>query len=135
MDGGFDGVQGNNFLINLSDRDADGPDGMNANDSNPLPDFGIQKIPDGNTHTKKDGTQYDTNYDYGNGRIRLLPTDENYKNILWKQDRGYYLHGKGAWFNRTHGCVCDKSEKIFNFFWNGAGKNIRGKVPFHVKKK
>ena len=103
-------------------------------DSNPEAYFGIQKIPENNRLTKKDGSIYDTNYDYGNGRIRLNPMDDDY-NYDQSRDRGYYLHGKGAWFNRTHGCVCDKSEIVFNFFWDGEGKNVRGKVPFYVKKK
>jgi len=132
--GGFNAIPEGNYYMNLSSRDADGPNKMNSNDSNPEANYGIQKIPDGNRLKKKDGAEYDTNRDYGNGRIRLNPMNDDYQ-YDQNRDRGYYLHGKGAWYNRTHGCVCDKKETVFNFFWEGAGKDVRGKVPFHVIKK
>ncbi len=79
-----------------------------------------------------DGTKHSVNDDYGNGRIRMTPVDDNF-DYAPKRDRGYYLHGKHAWYRRTHGCVCDKKEKIFNYFWSSRkGMKIRGKVPFAV---
>jgi len=51
-----------------------------------------------------------------------------------QRDRGLYLHGKHRWYNyRTHGCVSDKDESVFNYFWSGGGKDVRGIVPFHVR--
>ncbi|MET0637061.1 MAG: hypothetical protein ABWZ25_13610 [Chitinophagaceae bacterium] len=69
-----------------------------------------------------------------NGRIRLLEVDENI-NSKTEQAHGHYLHGKKAkGVTVTHGCVCNKSEAIFNYFWSGAGKTHQKKTPFVVQK-
>jgi hypothetical protein len=74
---------------------------------------------------------------WGSGRIRLNPVDEK-MNIIKNPPRemvNLYIHGK----NRqdiiyTHGCVCDRSEKLFDYFWyGGAGQDIKGIVPFWVR--
>ena len=67
---------------------------------------------------------------YGNSRIRLIPGRE-LRNT--SEDRGLYLHGKLDRHFWTHGCLCDKMEKIQNYFLFGGGKNFRGKVPLLVK--
>ena len=67
---------------------------------------------------------------YCNSRIRLIPGRE-LRNT--SEDRGLYLHGKLDRHFWTHGCLCDKKEKIQNYFLFGGGKNFRGKVPLLVK--
>jgi len=123
-------TQGGNYLINLSQRDSKGPQSMNATKDNPVAYMGIQLIP--NRYISEGGYRYDVGGAYGGGRIRLLETDNNL-NISQNQVHGYYIHGKYDTHNWTHGCMCDKSETIFNYFWNGAGKDIRGYVPVSVE--
>lgn len=127
-----------NYMMNLSLRDAKGPRRLKPDGSNPEAFGGIQKIPDDSKFEYK-GQQFPmsptvTNA-YGNGRIRLNQTDEQLNMVpLDQQSAGFYLHGKHDAHNWTHGCVCDKSEGVFNYFWSGDGKNIRGLVPFSVTK-
>lgn len=102
-----------------------------ADDHNPQANLGIQMIPDGTTAVNKEGKEVDIVRDYGNGRIRLNPLGSDMKYDESK-DRGYYLHGKAAWYNRTHGCICDKTQAAFNYFWSGPGKDIKTDVPFSV---
>jgi hypothetical protein len=102
-----------------------------SNGENPQPNFGIQQIPEGTYGVNQSGDHVDINRDYGQGRIRLNPVDDN-MNYDESRDHGYYLHGKEAWYNRTHGCVCDKSEQVFNYFWNGPGQDIKKDVPFLI---
>jgi hypothetical protein len=67
---------------------------------------------------------------YGHGRIRLNQTDADLNPIpLEYQKVGYWLHGKQDPWNYTHGCVCDRSEVMFNFLWES---NIKVNVPFSV---
>ncbi len=54
---------------------------------------------------------------------------------LNQQPAGYYLHGKQDSHNYTHGCACDKSERVFNYFWYGAGSQTRTPTPFVVIKR
>lgn len=118
------------YMMNLSVRDPDGPQKMNAAKDNPEPAWGIQKIP--NRYLVEDGARYDIGGAYGGGRIRLMETDDN-ANIQSQQSHGYYLHGKYDAHNWTHGCICDKSEAVFNYFWSGDGKDVRGYVPVSVE--
>jgi len=64
--------------------------------------------------------------------MRLLETDDDL-NVNSGQIHGYYIHGKLDAHNWTHGCICDKSEAVFNYFWSGDGKDVRGKVPVSVE--
>jgi hypothetical protein len=119
-----------NYIMNLSVRDLDGPQKMNAAKDNPEPAWGIQKIPD--RYLTEGGVKYDVGGAYGGGRIRLMEADENL-NVTSTQVHGYYLHGKYDAHNYTHGCVCDKTETVFSYFWSGGGKDVRGYVPFSVE--
>lgn len=128
-----------NYMMNLSVRDAVGPTKMNATLDNPEAAWGIQKIPHKYINPNGVGTNdggvpgsYNIQGPYGTGRIRLMETNEN-GDISSEQTHGYYLHGKQDTHNITHGCICDKSEAVFNYFWSGDGKDIRGKVPFSVQ--
>ncbi len=120
-----------NYMMRLDIRDSDGPSKMNADESNPEPAWGIQNIPE-NTFLPSEsnpGYGYVINGAYGDGRIRLLETDGNL-NISKTQKHGYYLHGKNDSHNYTHGCVCDKRQKVFKYFWSGGGSSHRKKTPF-----
>jgi hypothetical protein len=125
-----------NYMMDLDRRDANGPQKIKADGSNPEPFVGIQAIPDNATFTYKGGTFPMTptvTGPNGNGRIRLNQTDGDLNMVpMNQQPAGYYLHGKKQSHNYTHGCVCDKTERVFNYFWSGAGKNVRGQVPFSV---
>jgi RHS repeat-associated protein len=124
------------YYMNLGNRDVNGPNQLNARGDNPYPFFGAQKIPDGGT-VEWNGKTYSNSVvtnAYGNGRIRLQPS-ESVRSLNLKrygplrQNRGLYLHGKKDSHNWTHGCVCDKSESIFNYLWN----NVRKRTPFVIK--
>jgi RHS repeat-associated protein len=130
--GGFEPAADGNYMFNLSDRGTmTNRQKVGAGVTNPAANYGIQSIPDGTVVVQPDGTEHSVNDDYGNGRIRMNPVDDDLN--PGGRDRGYYLHGKHAWWNyRTHGCVCDKSETIFNYFWSGDGKGVTGKVPFAI---
>ncbi len=122
--GGHPSIEEGNYYMNMGIRDSHGPNLINTpKGPNTIPFSGIQKIPVGGTTTLDgnlmwNGTVRDA---YGGGRIRLNYSGNN----------NYYLHGKDDLrINYTHGCVCDRSEKIFNYFWNS---KFRGIVPFNAK--
>ena len=122
------------YFMALNIRDADGPQKMNADESNPEAAWGMQKIPNNTIiPMRSDPTRgYSINASYGNGRVRLIPSEQVSNNNLLRygyKDRGLYLHGKKDPHNWTHGCVCDKSGSIFNYLWN----NVRKRTPFVVK--
>jgi hypothetical protein len=126
-----------NYFINLSDRDSKGPQEMNEKRDNPEAFMGIQAIPHRFINISGEGTNdtkggYDIQGAYGIGRIRLLETDDNDR-VSSDQVHGYYIHGKLEDHNWTHGCICNKTEDIFNYFWSGAGKDVRGLVPVSVQ--
>jgi len=129
-------IPAGNYMMKLGNRDADGPNRLNSetNPTNPQAFDGIQKIPDNAIfqYQGQNFTMRPTVTDaYGNGRIRLNQTDEDFNPIpLAMQPAGYYLHGKDDAINWTHGCVCDKSEALFNYLWNS---NIKVNVPFSVE--
>lgn len=104
---------------------------MNAKRDNPTAFMGIQAIP--NRYIHQDGYRYDVGGAYGTGRMRLLETDAD-NNLSASQIHGYYIHGKSnegiSW---THGCLCDISEQVFNYFWSGDGKDATGLVPVSVQ--
>lgn len=125
------------YFMRLDIRDANGPKNMNADESNPEAAWGIQKIPQPTLIPTRNNpnSAWDINASYGNGRIRLIPSDEvkqNNMKLYGYSDRGLYLHGKQDSHFWTHGCVCDKTEAIFNYYWNGAGQNHRQKTPFVI---
>lgn len=132
LKGGFSPVTDGNYMMNLGDRSVmKNNQNVGKNVTNPAPSFGMEQIPDGTNIVQTGGNLHSVNDDYGNGRIRLNPVNSNMAYDPGK-DRGYYLHGKGAWYNRTHGCICDKNEGIFNYFWSGSGNDIRSPTPFAV---
>ncbi len=121
--------------MNLSLRDDGKNMGCNAAKDGPAAFMGIQQIPD-NTVLKngKDGENYNVNDHYGGGRIRLNPPSGNLvADGESTTDRGFYLHGRDKWLDETHGCICNRSLEVFNYFWSGAGKDTRGAVPFSVE--
>ena len=67
---------------------------------------------------------------YGYSRIRLIPAKDLGNN---SKDRGLYLHGKLDTHSWTHGCLCDKKERIQNYFLYGVGKGFRGRIPLYVR--
>jgi hypothetical protein len=134
---GLNATSKGNYFINLNERDAKGPIEMNEKRDNPTAFMGIQAIPHRFINLSGSGARderpgYDIQGAYGHGRMRLLETDEN-DHISDQQIHGYYLHGKLDLHNWTHGCICDKSEQIFNYFWSGEGKDIRSYVPVSVQ--
>ena len=122
--------------MDFSNRSPFGPTSLHYDGSNPEPFYGAQKIiKNGAILWKGRAYSNSTVIDaYGLGRVRLMPSTEVRNNNLSRYgssrvDRGLYLHGKRDDHNYTHGCVCDKSEKIFNYLWN----NINSVVPFYIK--
>jgi RHS repeat-associated protein len=125
---GFPPVNEGTYMMRMDIKDREGPKEMNAARDNPVSHFGAQKIP--NRHLESDGRSYDVGGSWGTGRIRLNEVDENLKIVEKSTDRGAYLHGKlNSEINWTHGCICDKSEAVFNYLWN----NVNGHVPFIVQ--
>jgi len=118
-----------NFMMRLDVRDSEGPQSIvfKPDGPNAAPHWGIQAIP--NRYVEG----YDVGGAYGTGRIRLNQVDENLI-ITPIQKDGYFYHGKLNSYNFTHGCACDRSQTLFNYFWSGAGKDYRGRAPFWVIK-
>jgi hypothetical protein len=134
---GLNATAKGNYFINLSDRDSKGPTEMNEKRDNPTAFMGIQAIPHRFINESGSGTNdtqggYDIQGAYGHGRMRLLETDAD-DNVSSEQVHGYYIHGKLDAHNWTHGCICNKSEDVFNYFWSGEGKDERGYVPVAVQ--
>ena len=133
FNGSFNSASKGNYMLNLGERDVmKNNQKVEKGTTNPSPNFGIQLIPNGTFLIYPDGTKYNVNRDYGNGRIRLNPVNDK---LIYdaSKDYGYYLHGKGAWYNRTHGCVCDKTGNIFMYFWKRDLKNFDSLIPFVIK--
>ena len=131
----YDEADEGNYLMDLSKRRTMPQDQPGNTIHNPPAFEGIENIEDKTSVILPNGEKHSVNYDYGNGRIRINPVLINPKSGVISNasnNRGLYLHGKDAWYNRTHGCVCDKSENVFKFFWSGGGKEIRGKIPFVI---
>jgi len=128
--GGFDPAGQGNYMLHLGRRGVMPNNQKVANGvTNPAPNYGIQQIPEGTNIVYPDGSTHSVNTDYGAGRIRMNPVNDNMQYDA-SRDRGYYIHGKDQWWNfRTHGCVCDKTDNTFNYFWSGEGSNIRTDVP------
>jgi RHS repeat-associated protein len=118
-----------NYMMRLDVRDSEGPQSIvfKPDGPNAAPHWGIQAIP--NRYVEG----YDVGGAYGTGRIRLNQVDENLM-IIPIQKEGYFYHGKLNNYNFTHGCACDRSQALFNYFWSGAGKDYRGRAPFWVIK-
>lgn len=122
-----------NYIMDMSIR-SDGTElSKTGNSDGPAPARGIQLIPE---NTVNPGG-YNVSSNYGGGRIRLeVPPTSLLGEGQSTIDRSLHLHGKGQLLNRrTHGCVCDKDETVFNYFWNGDGKSVKLKVPFFVSYK
>jgi len=124
----FNPAESGNYFLDLRIRDAKGPQKLTPKKDNPEAAYGIQVIKD----PIKDGnTSYKIWEAYGYGRIRMRPTD---KDLNFVPDvHGYYIHGKTAPHNYTHGCVCDKNEQIFDYFWEGGGSKVRTLVPVSIE--
>ena len=131
---GTDPADKGTYFMALNVRDANGPQNMNADESNPEAAWGMQKIPNNTIILMRSDPirGYRIDASYGNGRIRLLPSEQVSNSNLLRygyKDRGLYLHGKKDSHNWTHGCVCDKTESIFNYLWN----NVYKRTPFVIK--
>jgi|GEM_PF-1518872 len=128
------------YWMEMHNRDYDGPNKFTGDNGEPDWFLGAQLIPDKGIGIweRLDGTSVRAYNDhvvraYGNGRIRLNPSDEVRRmNALkygpGREDRGLYLHGKKDEHNWTHGCVCDKKETVFKYLWN----NVHTKTPFVI---
>jgi hypothetical protein len=126
--GGFEPAGAQDYYMNLSKKTVMPKVNRVADKSNtnPPPNYNMQKIEPGTTINYPDGTKRDVNSDYGNYRIRLIPTSG--------RDRGLYFHGKNSyWTARTHGCVCEKDQDILEYIWNTKEMNM--KMPFAVGQK
>ena len=131
---GMSPIPEGNYMMKIGTRDADGPQKLKPDGSNPIPYEGMQAIPN-NAKFEWQGQSLPMNPTitnaYGNGRIRLNQTDADLNPVpLANQPAGYYLHGKKDPHNWTHGCVADKSEVIFNYLWNST---INENVPLSVE--
>ncbi len=62
-----------------------------------------------------------------------METEGNLK-ISKDQSGGYYYHGRSLLLIIQRMVVfVIKSEAVFDYFWSGAGMNVRGLVPFNVQ--
>jgi len=130
------GIEAGNYYMNLGNR----RETRNVNlvntpndDVEPAMFNGLEVFPKNGTLTYQ-GKQYPNNdavtNAYGNSRIRLEPAADLGNSM---ESRGLYIHGKHASVTNTHGCLCDKSESIQNYFLT-AGKDFKGLVPLNVTK-
>ncbi|QEC79311.1 DUF6443 domain-containing protein [Mucilaginibacter ginsenosidivorax] len=131
--GGFDAAGTGNYLLHLGKRSVMENDQKVAQGAtNPAPAYGIQQIPSNTNLDYPDHSTHSVNSDYGGGRIRMNPVNDDMQYDA-SRDRGYYIHGKDQWWNfRTHGCVCDKTDATFNYFWGGEGSTVKTDVPMAV---
>jgi RHS repeat-associated protein len=134
--GGNPAVNNGMYMMRMDIKDSEGPKEMNAARDNPATTHGAQKIP--NRYIQTDGQPtntptmdaYDVGGAWGRGRVRLNNVDENLKIIQTPNDRGAFLHGKlRTDINYTHGCICERSEAVFDYLWN----NVNSKVPLIVQ--
>jgi RHS repeat-associated protein len=134
--GGNPAVNNGIYMMRIDIKDREGPKEMNAARDNPATTHGAQKIP--NRYIQVDGQltntptidAYDVGGAWGRGRVRLNNVDENLKIMQTPNDRGAFLHGKlRTDINYTHGCICDRSEAVFDYLWN----NVNSKVPLIVQ--
>ena len=93
--------------------------------------MGIQKIP--NPVYDEEGDTYDASGEWGGGRIRMVDVDENLE-VDYSHQSGYYYHGKAKTTDATWGCIGDRSEELFNYFWDGDGKDYRVNTPLVVNR-
>jgi RHS repeat-associated protein len=132
--GTHNGIELGNYYMNLTQRKSTDPVVLvnTPNDGiEPQASSGLEVFPkDGKMIYQ--GKLYNNNIKvtdaYGNARIRLEPAVDLGNNV---DSRGLYVHGKhtGEWY--THGCLCDKTEAIQNYFLT-SGKDFKGLVPLNV---
>jgi hypothetical protein len=79
---------------------------------------GLQSFPKGIIRFQDQN--WNVGAEWGDGRVRLSGS------------RNLYLHGKYLEKEWTHGCVCDRSQKVF---YNLLNSNYRGIVPFNTRKR
>jgi len=115
-----------NYYINLWLRDEYGPTVNEYGELNSY--YGIQKIPE--TVYDEVGNPYDARDEWGTMRARLIPV-EGEANVP-KERRGNYLHGKFLNKKVTHGCLCNKNEKLLYRLWDLSVKNQGKKFKIYV---
>jgi hypothetical protein len=106
--GGFDPLDDGTYRIRLDIR-ADESSNVAKTDGSLETVFGIQKV---GTHVvDANGKAWDMQWEWGSVRARLNPTGG-------APDHGDFLHGKKRPKDWTHGCICDRSEKIMKYLWD-----------------
>jgi RHS repeat-associated protein len=74
--------------------------------------YGIEKIPA--VLSDAAGNAYDFRVEWGNIRAALNEPRPGMPQAY----RGNFLHGKTRPGDYTHGCICERSERILNILWN-----------------
>ena len=127
-------IEAGNYYMNLKQRKVSDPVTVvhtPKDGDEPVASSGLEVFPK-NGKLIYEGNLYNTNQPvtdaYGNARIRLEPAADLDNH---NPSRGLYLHGKHASTQETHGCLCDKSEAIQNYFLN-IDKDFKGLVPLNV---
>jgi len=85
------------------------------------PCFGFQTIPE-SVDTVIQG-KIDPQWEWGSMRVRLIPPSGEHR----ATHVGNYLHGKKRPGDYTHGCICERSEKIL-----GRLRVLTGHIPVLV---
>jgi hypothetical protein len=72
------------------------------------PYYGIQRV--GDAVADATGQEWNMQVEWGSIRARLNPTGG-------APDHGDYIHGKKRPADWTHGCICDRSERVLTHLW------------------
>jgi RHS repeat-associated protein len=107
-------IPGGTFYINLARKEtATSPGAVrNVEGGAQLHNhYGIEKIPA--TLSDAAGNAYDFRVEWGNIRAALNEPRPGMPQAY----RGNFLHGKTRTGDYTHGCICERSERILNMLW------------------
>jgi RHS repeat-associated protein len=107
-------IPGGTFYINLARKEtATSPGAVRVVDGGAQlhNHYGIEKIPP--TLSDAAGNAYDFRVEWGNIRAALNEPRPGMPQAY----RGNFLHGKTRAGDYTHGCICERSERILNTLW------------------
>lgn len=128
-------IANGDYYMRLDIRTTSNPVKLLNTEEGPQPEiqWGLENFPKNGTMVYNGNSKLSNSVitkAYGYSRIRLIPAKDLGNN---SKDRGLYLHGKLDTHSWTHGCLCDKNERIQNYFLYGVGKGFRGRIPLSVR--
>ncbi len=107
-------IANGDYYMRLDIRTTSNPVKLLNTEEGPQPEiqWGLENFPKNGTMVYNGNSKLSNSVvtnTYGYSRIRLIPAKDLGNN---SKDRGLYLHGKLDTHSWTHGCLCDKNERI-----------------------